>query len=308
LAVRGCEIDFRVSTVPTLNGESVVLRILDRQQLKLDFVSLGFDPEAVSTLSKVIHQPNGIVLVAGPTGSGKTTTLYAAVCELRLRQRKILTIEDPVEYHLDGVIQTQVKPQIGLEFATGLRAFLRQDPDIIMVGEIRDGETARTAVQASLTGHLVLSTVHTNDAAATVTRLIDMGVEDYLLVSTLRAVIAQRLVRRLCQECKKPRSDSEALLSKLGLAQNSVRGRLHDAGGCSACNEKGYKGRTTIYEILTISDEIQELVLSQGNDRKIMQAARAAGMKTLLETGVEKSMAGETSFEEILRVTTAYSP
>ena len=306
LAVRGREVDFRVSTVPTLSGESVVLRILDRQELKLDMSSLGFDPDAATSLLRAIHQPNGIVLVAGPTGSGKTTTLYAAVCELRSKQRKILTIEDPVEYHLEGVIQTQVKPQIGLDFATGLRAFLRQDPDVIMVGEIRDSETARTAVQASLTGHLVLSTVHTNDAAATITRLIDMGVEDYLLVSTLRAVIAQRLVRRLCPKCKKARSDSESLLTKMGLTERGCRGSLHDPGGCSACEGEGYRGRTTIYEILTMSREIQELVLSGASDRKFAQAAWEAGMKTLVETGVEKSIAGETSFEEVLRATSAY--
>jgi general secretion pathway protein E len=303
LAVRGREVDFRVSTVPSLHGESVVLRVLDRQELRLDFASLGFDPDAAASLSRSIHQPNGIVLVAGPTGSGKTTTLYAAICELRSKQRKILTIEDPVEYHLEGVMQTQVKPQIGLDFATGLRAFLRQDPDVIMVGEIRDGETARTAVQASLTGHLVLSTVHTNDAAATVMRLIDMGVEDYLLVSTLRAVIAQRLVRRLCQKCKVGREDSEALLAKLGM--DPGRGVLHDASGCSACNGEGYRGRTTIYEILKMSDAVRELLFAGGSDRKMEQAAREAGMKTLLDTGVEKSLAGETSFEEILRVTRA---
>jgi general secretion pathway protein E len=304
LAVRGRDVDFRVSTVPSLHGESVVLRILDRQELRLDFASLGYDADAVASLSRSIHQPNGIVLVSGPTGSGKTTTLYAAICELRSKQRKILTIEDPVEYHLEGVMQTQVKPQIGLDFATGLRAFLRQDPDVIMVGEIRDGETARTAVQASLTGHLVLSTVHTNDAAATVARLIDMGVADYLLVSALRAVIAQRLVRRLCQKCKVARKDSETLLAKLGV--DPGRGMLHDASGCSACNGEGYRGRTTIYEILRISDAIRELVLAGSSDRKIAQAAREAGMKTLLDTGLEKSLAGETSLEEILRVTQAY--
>lgn len=304
LAVRGREIDFRVSTVPTLNGESVVLRILDRQELKLDLPSLGFDPEAAATLLRAVRHPNGIVMVAGPTGSGKTTTLYACICELRLKQRKILTIEDPVEYHLDGVIQTQVKPQIGLDFAAGLRSFLRQDPDVIMVGEIRDGETARTAVQASLTGHLVLSTVHTNGAAATITRLIDMGVEDYLLVSTLRAVIAQRLVRKLCQRCKKIRPDSAALLARLKLSER-FRGNLHDASGCSACSGEGYKGRTTIYEIMSMSQALHELILAEGSDREIERAARENGMNTLLETGIAKCLAGETSLEEVLRVTSA---
>jgi general secretion pathway protein E len=305
LAVKGREIDFRVSTVPTLNGESVVLRILNRQELKLDFPSLGFDAGSTATIARIIHQPNGMVLVAGPTGSGKTTTLYASICDLRQMQRKILTIEDPVEYHLDGVVQTQVKPQIGLDFATGLRAFLRQDPDIIMVGEIRDGETARTAVQASLTGHLVLSTVHTNGAAATVTRLLDMGVEDYLLVSTLRAVIAQRLVRRLCQKCKRVRRDTAAMLARLGACPETFPGHLHEPVGCSTCHGEGYRGRTTIYEVMTMSRPLQEMVLSGGGDSKIEKAAREQGMKTLLETGLAKSMAGETSFEEVLRATSA---
>jgi len=305
LPIRGREIDFRVSTVPTLHGESVVLRVLDRKELQLEFASLGFGPMAAALLTRMINQPNGIVLVSGPTGSGKTTTLYAAICELRRKQRKILTIEDPVEYHLDHVIQTQVKPQIGLDFAAGLRAFLRQDPDVIMVGEIRDGETAKTAVQASLTGHLVLSTVHTNSAAASVSRLIDMGVEDYLLVSTLRAIVAQRLVRKLCTECRKVRLDSEALLERLGLSECCRGALLHEAGGCPACEGSGYRGRTTIHEIMPITAALQELILSGATERKLEEAARSSGMQTLLESGVAKSIAGETSVDEVLRATSA---
>jgi general secretion pathway protein E len=305
LAIRGREIDFRVSTVPTLHGESVVLRVLDRKELQLDLPSLGFGAEAAALLSKMINQPNGIVLVSGPTGSGKTTTLYAAICELRRKQRKILTIEDPVEYHLDHVIQTQVKPQIGLDFAACLRAFLRQDPDIIMVGEIRDAETAKTAVQASLTGHLVLSTVHTNSAAASVSRLIDMGVEDYLLVSTLRAIVAQRLVRKLCTECREARPDSAGLLEHMGLGKQGKEALLHEARGCQACGGSGYRGRTSIYEIMPLTTGLQKLILGGATDRKLEEAARSGGMRTLWETGIAKAIAGETSIDEVLRVTSA---
>jgi general secretion pathway protein E len=303
LPVRGREIDFRVSTVPTLHGESVVLRVLDRQGVQLDFNSLGFDAQAAAQLSAAINQPNGIVLVSGPTGSGKTTTLYAAICELRGKQRKILTIEDPVEYHLDQVIQTQVKPQIGLDFATGLRAFLRQDPDVIMVGEIRDGETARTAVQASLTGHLVLSTLHTNSAAASISRLVNMGVENYLLVSTVRAILAQRLVRRLCSKCRRVKNDSQAWLQRLGRDERGKDGIIYEAGGCQNCGASGYQGRTTIYEIMPITPRLQELILTGAADSKLEETAMQGGMRTLLQTGTAKAMAGETSLEEVLRVT-----
>jgi general secretion pathway protein E len=306
LPVEGRMVDFRVSTVPTLYGESVVLRVLDRQDLRLEFPLLGFSAEAASFLCELVKCPNGIVLVSGPTGSGKTTTLYAALCEVRRQHRKILTIEDPVEYCLDQVIQTQIKPEIGLDFATGLRAFLRHDPDVIMVGEIRDGETARTAVQASLTGHLVLSTVHTNNAAASLSRLLDMGVESYLLVSTLRAVVAQRLVRKLCIHCRKAKQNSAALLEHLRIVDKKTA-VLHEPVGCDACGGSGYRGRTTIYEILQFTPGLQHLVLEGATDSRIEQAARNAGMKTLFEEGLSKALAGETSLEEVLRVTSAPS-
>jgi general secretion pathway protein E len=302
LPVEGRMVDFRVSTVPTLYGESVVLRVLDRQDLKLEFPLLGFSTEAAAVLCELIECPNGIVLVSGPTGSGKTTTLYAALCELRQQHRKILTIEDPVEYHLDRVIQTQVKPEIGLDFASGLRAFLRHDPDVIMVGEIRDSETARTAVQASLTGHLVLSTVHTNSAAASLSRLLDMGVENYLLVSTLRGIIAQRLVRKLCIQCRRPNQNSPTLLKHLQIA-NQAAAVLHEPVGCDVCGGSGYRGRTTIYEIMRFSAELQQLVLNGATERRIEEAARSEGMKTLFHAGLAKALAGETSLEEVLRVT-----
>jgi general secretion pathway protein E len=305
LAVGGREIDLRISTVPTLHGESVVMRVLDRKERPLDLPSLGFDQEASTRLVSAINRPNGVVLVSGPTGSGKTTTLYACLCELRRDQRKILTIEDPVEYQLDNVIQTQVRPTIGWDFAAGLRAFLRQDPDIIMVGEIRDQETAKTAVQASLTGHLVLSTVHTNSAAATISRLLDMGVEDYLLVSTLRAIVAQRLVRRLCTKCRIAKTESSELLNRLGYSEIRIDIPLFEAKGCQACGGQGYRGRTTIHEIMTVTDRIQSLILGGAPDRELENAARGEGMQTLLETGIRKAIAGETSLEEVLRVASA---
>jgi len=304
LAVRGREIDFRVSTVPTIHGESVVLRVLDRNEAHLDVHSLGFDEEAANLLSQLIAQPNGIVLVSGPTGSGKTTTLYAALQKMRGKERKILTIEDPVEYHLGGVMQTPVKPQIGLDFAAGLRAFLRHDPDVIMVGEIRDSETARIAVQAALTGHLVLSTIHTNSAAACVSRLLDMGVDAYLLASTLRAAVAQRLVRKLCQECCVPRAHSASQLMRWGIRVGD-QVRLSEAKGCAACSGTGYRGRTTIYEIMQVTQALQQLILQDPAMAKIEQVARHNGMRSLFETGIAKAMAGETSMEEVLRVTSA---
>jgi general secretion pathway protein E len=305
LPVRGREIDFRASTMPTLHGESVVLRILDRSDTTLSIAGLGFDPETTDRLLAAIHQPNGVVLVSGPTGSGKTTTLYAAVQDLRSVQRKILTIEDPVEYHLEGVMQTPVKPQIGLDFAAGLRSFLRQDPDIIMVGEIRDAETARIAVQASLTGHLVLSTIHANSAVASVLRLLDMGVEDYLLAPTLRAVMAQRLVRKLCLKCRRPKADPEMILTKLGWPAHPPPLHLYDAAGCKDCGGTGYRGRTAIYEMMTITPELRDLLLREPSSTTVEEAARESGMRSLLETGFAKAAVGETSIEELIRVVAA---
>jgi general secretion pathway protein E len=283
LPIRGNDIDLRVSTVPTLYGESLVMRILDREDVRLDFASLGFSESAVAVLRKMIHQPNGIVLVTGPTGSGKTTTLYAALAELNRGTSKIFTVEDPVEYHFDGINQTHVRPQIGLDFATVLRSVLRQDPDIIMVGEIRDRETANVAIQASLTGHLVLSTLHTNSAAAAISRLLDMGLEDYLLASTLRGILAQRLVRKLCRKC-----------GPCPPGQN---------GDCQSCHGIGYSGRTVIYELLPIDSTIRTLITSRAADVDLERAAITAGMATLAECGRAKAASGETTLEEVARVT-----
>jgi general secretion pathway protein E len=306
LAVRGQEIDLRVATSPTLHGESVVLRLLDRSNLSLDFEALGFDETILPAFLEILSRPHGIVLVTGPTGSGKTTTLYAALAALNAPTRKILTIEDPIEYRLAGVNQTQVSPTIGLTFAAALRSFLRQDPDVMMVGEIRDLETAQVAVQSALTGHTILSTLHTNNASAAVTRLIDMGMEPFLISSTVNAVLAQRLVRRLCQVCRTPHQADVKELSALGAAaegQGRDSIRLWSAPGCEACGHSGFKGRLAILELLPVDDEIARLVLARAEAREIERAAVAAGMRTMLQDGMAKAMAGQTTIDEILRVT-----
>ena len=310
--VRGREIDLRVSTMPTMWGESIVLRILDRSSVELDFGQLGFAGDAYEAFARMLAEPNGIILVTGPTGSGKTTTLYTALGRLNSAERKIFTVEDPIEYQLDGVNQIQVQPRIGMTFAHALRSILRQDPDIIMVGEIRDLETAQIAIQAALTGHLVLSTVHTNSAAATITRLIDMGVEKYLLASCLKGVLAQRLVRRLCPVCAAPHKPPSALLDLVRAA--GLREPAADAGssptwsprraaGCPACHAKGYSGRATIYELLAMSDGVREAMMSADSDAAIERAAVRDGMQTMLQNGLAKAMRGETSPEEVMRVT-----
>ena len=308
--VRGREIDLRVSTMPTLWGESIVLRLLDRSSIELDFSKLGFAGRSYDDLAQLLKQPNGIILVTGPTGSGKTTTLYTALSTLNSTERKIFTVEDPIEYQLPGVNQIQVQPKIGLTFANALRSILRQDPDIIMVGEIRDLETAQIAIQASLTGHLVLSTVHTNSAAATVTRLLDMGVEKYLLASCLKGVLAQRLVRKLCGTCARPVADADALMRMLTSTGADVGGlldgataKLHSAAGCPACRQSGYSGRTTIYELLTTSARIRDSILASSSETVIENAAVADGMATMLQNGLSKALKGETTPEEVLRVT-----
>ncbi len=302
LAVRGKEVDFRVSTVPGIHGECVVLRILDREVLSLDFATLGFDSDLLLPFLEILNRPHGIVLVTGPTGSGKTTTLYTALSVLNSRDRKLLTAEDPIEYMLDGVNQVQVKPEIGLTFASALRSFLRQDPDVLMIGEIRDLETARIAVQAALTGHLVLSTVHTNDAASAMTRLLDVGVEDYLLTSTINGVLAQRLVRRLCEECRESYTPTAEMIRQLGLA-SSVPAALYRAKGCPACAGTGFKGRTMILEFMAMNDEIRTLVMRRSDTREIAAQAVRSGMMTLFAHGLRKVQAGLTTIEEILRVT-----
>ncbi len=305
LAVRGKEIDFRVSTTPAIHGESVVLRILDRGSLALDFAALGFDDTQLPKFLECLARPHGILLVSGPTGSGKTTTLYAALTHLNSPDRKILTAENPVEYVLAGVNQVQMNPDIGLTFANALHSFLRQDPDIMMIGEIRNLETAQIAVQAALTGHLVLSTVHTNDAGSAMTRLLDMGIENYLLNSTVNAVLGQRLVRRLCPQCRQPYEPAPDLSRSLGLANVGHDGPhvLYNAVGCSACNGLGYVGRTMILELMVLNDAIRSLVLARAEAREIQTEAIRGGMQTMYVHGLRKALAGITTIEEVFRVT-----
>ncbi|RNJ48626.1 GspE/PulE family protein [Methylocystis hirsuta] len=304
LAIRGVDIDFRVSTLPTAHGESIVLRILDRSQIALDFDKLGFEPETTAQLRKVMRNPNGIVLVTGPTGSGKTTTLYTALRELTTPDVKVFSVEDPIEYQLAGVNQVQVQPAIGLDFPNTLRAILRQDPDIIMIGEIRDSETARIAIQASLTGHLVFSTLHTNSAAASITRLIDMGVESYLIASTVKAVLAQRLVRRLCEACAAPLpSRTQVRAQFAGEVFANGPDRLSTPRGCPQCRNLGYSGRSTITELLIMNERMQRLVCESASDAALEAAAREDGMTTMYQCGMGKAWRGKTTLEEVARVT-----
>jgi general secretion pathway protein E len=306
ITVNGKGIDFRVATAPTLHGESVVLRILDRQQVELDFTRLGFDAGLTARMRAALQQPYGIILSTGPTGSGKTTTLYTALKELNQPNRKILTVEDPIEYMLNGINQTQVKPQIGYSFAAALRAFLRQDPDVLMVGEIRDRETAEVAIQAALTGHLLLSTLHTNTAAAAVTRLLDMGIDDFLLTSTLNLVIGQRLVRRLCTACRRPYEPEENWADRWGPANADARPpQLFRAVGCKQCGGVGYAGRTGILELLELNEPVRRAILARADAAAIEKAATDLGMRTMFRHGIELSARGETSLEEVLRVTRA---
>ncbi len=298
----GREVDLRVSTLPVRHGERVVMRILEKGEvLSLDAIMQGSIYEAFAAM---VEQPNGIILVSGPTGSGKSTTLYAAIKQINKPDVNILTIEDPVEYEVRGIGQVQVNAKIELTFASALRAFLRQDPDVILVGEIRDRETANNAVQASLTGHLVLSTIHTNDAAGAFPRLIDMGVEPFLVASSLLGVVAQRLVRRLCKHCKAPHVPTDAQLLDLQITRDEL-GVPHvwKAVGCDQCNRLGYSGRLAIYELLVSSEALHALIISNADAGQIKKAAVAAGMKTLREDGITKAIAGLTTFEEVLRVT-----
>lgn len=298
MAVRGQEIDFRVSTIPSLHGETVVLRILDRSSVRFDYATLGLDPRLVARLHAAFDLPNGIVLVTGPTGSGKTTTLYTGLSALNATARKIVTVEDPIEYQLAGINQIQVRPQIGLTFASLLRSILRQDPDVIMVGEIRDLETAQIAVQAALTGHLVLSTVHTNSAAATIARLRDMGLEDYLVTAVLRGVLAQRLVRRLCAECRRPEPVSAAVAERFALPRDAT---IWHAAGCAHCRMTGYRGRLAVAEFLEPDAAIERLVLNRADHGEIERAAVAAGMVPMLRAGLDAALSGETTIEEVIR-------
>lgn len=301
LAVRGRSVDFRVSTIPALHGESVVMRVLDRGSVRFDYGRLGLSSAVTDQLRTALEEPNGIVLVTGPTGSGKTTTLYTGLAELNVTERKVVTIEDPIEYQLAGINQIQIRPQIGLTFATLLRAILRQDPDVIMVGEIRDLETAQIAAQAALTGHLVLSTLHTNSAAAAITRLRDMGLEDYLQTAVLRGVLAQRLVRRLCHSCRAPLHLDDALAQRLGIPAEQAASLWH-AVGCSECRHTGYRGRIAIAEYLVPSPAIVRLILARADHTAIERQAASEGMKTLFQAGIDAACEGETTVEEVMRI------
>jgi general secretion pathway protein E len=300
LRIAGRAIDVRVSTNPTNSGERVVLRLLDKQAGRLTLDALGMGPGTRDAIDALIQSPHGIFLVTGPTGSGKTTTLYSALSRLDRKTRNILTVEDPVEYELDGVGQTQVNPRIEMTFARALRAILRQDPDVVMIGEIRDLETAQIAVQASLTGHLVLATLHTNDAPGAVTRLIDMGIEPYLLASTLNGVLAQRLVRKLCAQCKAPYEPDAAERAVFGA---SAPERLYKAVGCGACNFSGYRGRTGIYELLTANDDLRHRIHDTAEESTLRELAVRNGMVRLREDGLRWVREGVTSLDEVLRVT-----
>jgi general secretion pathway protein E len=305
MVIRGRSIDLRISTLPTMYGESVVMRILDRDSVALNFNALGLSGQGRDHMEQALEQPNGVFLVTGPTGSGKTTTLYAGLSILAKPEKKIVTVEDPVEYQLDGVNQVQVKPDIGLSFANVLRSILRQDPDIIMVGEIRDGETAKIAAQAALTGHFVLSTLHTNDAASAITRQIDMGVEDYLITSTLVGVSAQRLVRRLCAHCATAQPAMPEVVERFDLRRRKPDGEilLHRPVGCEKCGGRGYSGRRAIVETMLMTDDLRRLVLKRAESRQLLAAAIDGGFRTMFDDGLAKVLAGETTLEEVLRTT-----
>ncbi len=303
----GKELDLRVSTLPALYGESVVMRILDKSSFMLGLKELGFLHEDADKFEKLIHLPYGMILITGPTGSGKTTTLYASLSYINKPNKKLITVEDPVEYQLSGINQVQVKPGIGLTFASGLRTMLRQAPDVIMVGEIRDFETASIAIQAALTGHLLFSTLHTNDAAGAVTRLIDMGVKPYLVSSTVQAIMAQRLVRKICENCKESYTPNVDELYALGLKGTETKdAKLYRGRGCKECNHSGYKGRIGIFELLNNTDEIRELIIKKTPSPVIRDLARKNGMKLLREDGILKALEGITTISEVVRITHGY--
>jgi type IV pilus assembly protein PilB len=298
------ELDFRVSTVPTLYGEKIVLRLLDKENLRLDMTKLGFEPESLEKFERNILKPYGMVLVTGPTGSGKTNTLYSSVSRLNQPDTNIMTAEDPVEFQLPGINQVQMKEQIGLNFASALRAFLRQDPNIILVGEIRDFETAEIAVKAALTGHLVLSTLHTNDAPSTISRLMNMGIEPFLVATSVNLICAQRLVRRICSNCKEQADVPEQALLDAGFTPEEAKTvKIMHGRGCNVCNNTGYKGRTGLYEVMEITDELRELILVGASSLELKKKALEQGMITLRRSGLIKLAAGQTSMEEVLRET-----
>jgi type IV pilus assembly protein PilB len=304
LSVGSNPIDLRVSVLPTMFGESVVLRILDRSQIKLELGKLGFRSSDLKVVEQLIRKPNGIVIVTGPTGCGKTTTLYAALMELNDIGSKLITTEDPVEYDIDGIIQVQMKSDIGLTFARCLRSILRQDPDIVMVGEIRDLETAEIAAQASLTGHLVLTTLHTNDAPSSIARLLDLGVEPFLLTATVEGIVAQRLIRKICENCKTQFQPTEAQLMELELSPEDIKDKKFFYGrGCNKCNKTGYRGRTALFEIMTFNDEIRNLIMNRASTNVLRVAAQKAGMKLLRENGLAVIYDGTSTIDEIVKAT-----
>ncbi|QDS93399.1 Type II/IV secretion system protein [Roseimaritima multifibrata] len=304
LTLGGHPVDLRVSVLPTIFGESVVMRILDRSVVDLSLENVGMDDHTLQGFRKAIDRPNGIVLVTGPTGSGKTTTLYSALTELNDPADKLITTEDPVEYDIDGIVQIPIDHKSGVTFASCLRAILRQDPDTILVGEIRDLETAEIAIQASLTGHLVFSTLHTNDAAATVTRLKDMGIQTFMICATVEAILAQRLVRRVCTKCREPAKPSRDMLFELGLKQEDVEGKeYYRGGGCDACNNTGYKGRVGLFELMVMNDTIRELIMANASTDEIREQAISDGMIALRNFGMGLAEAGVTSLEEVVRET-----
>jgi len=306
LTVGGKPVDLRVSVLPTMFGESVVLRILDRSQVSFDREKLGFRPDELKVFNQLIHKPNGIVLVTGPTGSGKTTTLYSALNALNDIESKLITTEDPVEYDLDGVVQVQIRADIGLTFARCLRSILRQDPDIVLVGEIRDLETARIAAQASLTGHLVLTTLHTNDAPSSIARLLDLGVEPFLLTATLEGIVAQRLIRRICVQCKTEFEPTDDQLFELQLTRDQIKGKRFFYGrGCRGCNNTGYKGRVGLFEIMAFNDEIRALVMEKASTNVLRAAAQKYGMRLLRENGLAAIFDGITTIDEVVKETFA---
>jgi type IV pilus assembly protein PilB len=304
LTVENNPIDLRVSVLPTMFGESVVLRVLDRSQAMFDLAALGLRPDDHETLRQLIHKPNGIIIVTGPTGCGKTTTLYSALNELNDIGTKIITTEDPIEYDIDGIIQVQMKPSIGLVFARCLRSILRQDPDIILVGEIRDLETAEISAQSSLTGHIVFTTLHTTDAPSSIARLLDLGIEPFLLTATIEGIVSQRLVRRICENCKTAFEPSEAQLMELQLTPDDIKGKKFYYGrGCSKCNSTGYKGRIGVFEIMVFNDEIRDLIMNQASTAVLRAAGQKAGMRMLRDNGLEAIYDGVTTIDEVVKET-----
>ncbi len=298
------QLDFRVSVLPTLHGEKIVMRLLDKENLRLDMTKLGFEQESLDKFTKAIFKPYGMVLVTGPTGSGKTNTLYSSISQLNKPDTNIITAEDPVEFQLPGINQVQMKEQIGLNFAAALRSFLRQDPNIILVGEIRDFETAEIAIKAALTGHLVLSTLHTNDAPSTISRLMNMGIEPFLVATSVHMIVAQRLVRKICQDCKTPEDISPQLLIDAGYTPEEAKTvKVYKGAGCSTCGNKGYKGRVGLYEVLEITDELRELILVGASALELRKKAIEQGMISLRRSGLIKCAAGMTTLEEVFRET-----